>query len=1033
MLDGASMPEGLIDRAVELNLRALALTDHDDMGGIIRFSSRARDMNDFAAISGLELTLAGDGGAPDSHLTLLARTVEGHRNLARMVTYARHREPRGEPKVERSVLAEHATGVLCLSGCPRGEVPRRLALGDRLGARREAGWLRDVFGADHFAIEVHDHGLPEQAALAGNLIRLAGDLGSPWVVTNNVHYALVEQRIVHDVLVCLRSHTTVETAGRRLRPNAEWHLKGAAAMRHRWRHDLQGVRMSVALAEQCAFRLEELIPQLPSVKVPPAFKNNADYMRHLTYAGAVERWGKPFTQEQIAQLERELTLIATKGLDGYFLIMWEIVNFARSQDILVQARGSAANSAVCYCLGITAVDPLRFSLMFERFLSEARDGYPDIDLDIAHTRREEVIQWVYRRYGRAHAAMVCEHICFRSRSAARNAARALGFSADEGGRIAEQVGRDSPFDDASIQAAGFDPTAPRLVALKAVVEGLRGLPRHRSIHVGGFVLSTQPIGEIVPVEPAAMHNRTIIQWDKDDLDAAGLPKFDLLGLGMLSALAEGLQLIRSRHLPKAFMYNLPEDGGVYDMIAQADTVGVFQIESRAQMNSLPRTRPRTLYELAIQVALIRPGPLQGGMVHPYIRRKRGEEAVEFFHPVVEPILGRTLGVPLFQEQAMQLAVAIAGFTAIEADALRRAMGGQRHRNKLDLLLDKLRRGMKTKGVNPDYIERIIKQIHGFSNFGFPESHSISFALIVYASCWIKHRFPAEFLCSLLNAQPLGFYSPAALIHDAQRHKVEVRPPCLKHSDWRTLMEDGPQTLGPQTYGAVRLGLRLVKGLGHGAQKALQAAREQGPFRTAEDAVRRSKLASKALVTLAEAGAFDAFITPRRQAIWQVLRLARHTQYELPLGLPTEVAVQLPAQAPIDQTRADYRTMGLTTNRHPVCYLREQFDARGVTCADQLLGLSNKRWVRVAGQVNTRQRPGSAKGFFFLTLEDETGFVNIIVRPKTYLAHRRVLVRSAFLYVEGVLGLEQGVANVQGRVFEEVIFRDMESPRSHDFR
>lgn len=1024
LLDGACLPEPLVDRALALGLRGLALTDHDDMGGVVRFAQHARDNDaeakNLAAILGLELTLA-----DDTHLTLLARTVEGYQNLSRMVTYARSREPRGTPRVERDVLAQHTDGVLCLSGCPRAKVPQLLQQGNRMGAIREAAWLRDIFGREHFAVEVHDHGLPEQAALAGQLIELAGELGSPWVVTNNVHYALPAERIIHDVLVCLRTHTTVETAGRRLRPNAEWHLKGAAAMMHRWRHDLTGVRTSLGLAEQCTFRLKQLVPQLPSVPVPPEFPDANAYLRHLTFQGAKTRWGT-IEPAQRRQLEHELSLMIRKGLAGYFLIMWEIVQFARSVEILVQARGSAANSAVCYCLGITAVDPIRFQLMFERFLSEARDGYPDIDLDIAHTRREEVIQWVYDRYGRDHAAMVCNHICFRGRSAARNAARALGFTPDEAGRVAEQLGHfgrsGNGLDDERIQAAGFDPKAPRIRALRAAVEGLRNLPRHRSIHVGGFVLSTQPVGEIVPIEPAAMEKRTIIQWDKDDLDAAGLPKFDLLGLGMLSALAEGLQLVRARHDIDTRMYNLPHDEGVYDMIGQADTVGVFQIESRAQMNCLPRTQPRTLYELAIQVALIRPGPLQGDMVHPYIRRKRGEETVTLFHPDVGPILDRTLGVPLFQEQAMQLAVAVADFSPVEADSLRRAMGSQRHRHKLEDMLDRLRNGMRRKGVEEDYIERVVQQIHGFSNFGFPESHSTSFALIVYASCWLKHRHPAEFLCSLLNAQPLGFYSPAALIFDARRHGVEVRPPCLRHSEWRTLMEGD----------AVRLGLRLVKGLGAASKKKLHDAREQGRFINAEDMVERTDLPRRALITLAEAGCFDAFIQPRRQAIWQVLRLAKNTQYSLPLGLGFEDEIEFPRQSPLEQTSADYRTMRLTTGQHPVCYLREKLDRWGALRACDLLDQEDKTWVRVGGQVNTRQRPESAKGFFFVTLEDETGFINVIVRPQLFEPNRRVLVGAPFMLIEGELSLEQGVANVQGKRFEELLF-DVDVGKARSFR
>jgi error-prone DNA polymerase len=1027
LLDGASMPEALVDRARALELRGLALTDHDDLGAAVRFSQHALP-NDahpeaFPAILGLELTLAGSGTQADSHLTLLAQTREGYANLSRLVTHARHTPPRGSPRTALDTLAQHTTGVLCLSGCPRGAIPRQLAQGDHLGARRLAGQLRDLFGPQNFAIEVWDHGLPEEARAAHDLIGLARELRSPWVVTNNVHYAEPAGRIVHDALTCLRHHTTLDAAGSHLRPNAEWHLKGAAAMAQRWRHDLTGVRASVALAERCPFRLQHLTPQLPSTTLPPGFTRPDAYLRHLTYGGAQHRW-PTITPKHRAQLERELTLIEKKGLSAYFLIMWQIVQFAQSQHILVQGRGSAANSAVCYCLGITAVDPIKHTLLFERFLSEARDGYPDIDLDIAHTRREEILQWVYQHYGRPHAAMVCEHICFRGRSAARDAARVLGFSPDEGARLAENVGR-GDLTAEHIQAAGFDPSTPRLQALQRTFDGLNNLPRHRSIHVGGFVLSAQPIQEIVPIEPAAMEGRTIIQWDKDDLKAAGLPKFDLLGLGMLTALAEALQLVNQHRRTPLTLYNLPDDPATYDMIGRADTVGVFQIESRAQMNCLPRTQPRTLYELAIQVALIRPGPLQGDMVHPYIRRKRGEEPIELFHPAVEPILKRTLGVPLFQEQGMQLSVAVGGFTATEADALRCAMGSQRHRHTLSDLTQKLFDGLSHAGVDADTAQRIVRQIEGFSTYGFPESHSTSFALLAYASSWLKCNHPAEFLCALLNAQPMGFYTPAALIHDAKRHSVHVLPPCLQHSHWLSTVQYTPGQ-GP----AVRLGLRLIRGLPPSTRRTLQAARDDAPFTSPTDVLRRTQLPDAALTQLAESGSFRAWYPNRRRAIWQVLHLARHASHALPLVAPADPFIQLPLLLDVDQTRADYRTLGLTTGHHPMHWLRPKLQSPATYAAD--LATHRPGWIRTAGQVTTRQRPPSAKGFFFLTIEDESGFINVIVPPKIYEQNRRVLVQSDFLWVEGVLVKEQGVCNIKGRRFRPLHFEGLAAPRSYDF-
>ncbi len=1009
LLDGAALPETYVERARDIGLRALALTDHDDMGGVVRFAEKARELDDFPAIIGVELTV-GDEADPtggDMHpLTLLARDGAGYANLGRLVTRSRGLEPRGRPRVSLDALAAHTDGLYCLSGGPRGLVPRALAAGDALGARRAAGHLRDMFGA-HFAVEVMDHGLPEEARLAGGLIHLAREMDVPWVVTNNVHYATPGDRILHDVLTCLRHHTTLDEAGRRLKPNAEWHLKAPHVMAERWRHAPEGLRASVEIAEQCTFRFAQLEPALPSVPLPDGFEDADAFLSHLTWEGARARWGRGITEWHRKQLDKELDLIRRKGLSGYFLIMWEIVQYAREVEILVQGRGSAANSAVCYCLGITAVDPIRFDLLFERFLSDARDGYPDIDLDIEHSRREEIIQFVYRRYGRTHAAMVCAHNCFRGKSAVRDTARVLGFGFDEGGRLAEQARRDTGFDADSVRRAGFDPDRPRMKALLKVVRGLWGLPRHRSIHVGGFVLSTTPIAEICPVEPAAMAGRTVIQWDKDDLDGAGLPKFDLLGLGILSVLAEGLGLVRERHGVPATLYSLPDRQEVYDMIARADTVGTFQIESRAQMNTLPRTRPRTLYELAIQVALIRPGPLQGDMVHPYIRRKRGEEPIDLIHPSLTNILRRTLGVPLFQEQGMRLAVVAGGFSLDEAERLRKAVGSERHRHKLAPLMDKLRAGMADKGIDPEAGERIIKQIEAFSTYGFPESHSTSFALLVYASCWLKCFYPAEFLVAMLNAQPMGFYAPATLIKDAQRHGVGVRPPCLAHSAWDARM-DGH---------CVRLGLRSIVGLGPRTRDRVEAARADGPFRSAEDVVHRVELSDGALRILAEAGAFDAFVPGgRRDAVWKALHLARSVVGPLPLRAPPDPPVRFVSLTPREETIADLRTMALTTGPHLVAHVRDALDARGVITAEGLRQARHHQWVKVAGIVNTRQRPPTAKGFFFLTLEDETGFVNVIVPPKVFERSRPTLTRAPFIEVEGPVSCEQGVFNVKGRRF-----------------
>ncbi|MBV70856.1 MAG: error-prone DNA polymerase [Myxococcales bacterium] len=1022
LLDGASQPESLIDRAIELDLKALALTDHDDLGGIVRFASHAKERGNYPAIIGVELTLV--DGDREQHLTLLSRTRDGYLNLSKLVGIGRASANRGRPGVTLQTLQSHYKGLLCLSGCPHGAVTQAIARGDQLKARRSCQDLREIFG-EHFAIEVMDHGLPEESLWAKELVSLACDLKLPWVVTNNVHYAKAAERKLHDVLVCLKHKLTLDEAREHIRPNGEWYLKSAQQMAYRWRHNLDGLATSLQLAERCEFRLNDLVVPLPQLDLPTSFQCQNEYLEHLTLAGADIRWGLSMTLSHHEQLRKEFGLIRRRQLAGYFLIMNEIIQFAERSHILVQGRGSAANSAVCYCLGITAVDPIRHDLLFERFLSDARDGYPDIDLDIEHHRREEVIQFVYERYGRNHAAMVCAHHCFRGRSAVHDTARVLGFGVDEGARLAAQVSREKGLDTVGVKAAGFDVESPRIQSLIQIVAGLWGLPRHRGTHVGGFVLSTQAITEFCPVEPAAMGGRTIIQWDKDDLDTLKIPKFDLLGLGMLSVLSEGLRLVRLHHEVPAYLYGLPDRQEVYDMIARADTVGVFQIESRAQMNSLPRTRPSTLYELAIQVALIRPGPLQGDMVHPYIRRKRGEEIIDLIHPKLAPILRRTLGVPLFQEQGMRLAVDAAGFTANESEQLRRSISSQRHRANFAPLLKKLRSGLRDNQIPDDAVERIIHQIASFSTYGFPESHSTSFALLVYASCWLKCFYPAEFLCALVNAQPMGFYSVDTLINDAQRHGVDIRPPCLSESHWQTTIEGS----------TVRLGLHRVVGLGQNAMKQLQKARSCGVFKSADDVIRRVSLGQSSWLTLAESGAFDRFIPAgRRAAIWSVLHLSKTANDSLELEDSDESSVQFEKLTSLEETIADFKTLGLTTGRHPMLHIRHELKMDSVLTSMELRNCKNGQWVTVGGLVISRQQPETAKGFVFISLEDETGFVNVIVAPRAYAKSRRLILKSKCLKVSGVVSCEQGVYNLKGIRFETIDFNSSQYlPSGYNFR
>jgi error-prone DNA polymerase len=801
-------------------------------------------------------------------------------------------------------------------------------------------------------------------------------------------------------------------------------------MAHRWRHYPEALAATRAIAERCAFRMGRLTPALPAFPLPPGVTAD-EYLASLVAAGAHERYGDRLTERHRRQIRHELDVVRRLGLAGYFLIVWDIVREASRLGILAQGRGSAANSAVCYCLGITAVDPIGMELLFERFLSEDRREAPDIDIDFAHQDREQVIQYVYRRYGRDHAAMVCEAICFRGRSAVRDAARVLGFSVQQADRLSEEADRHSAAKTATAlreggaAAAGLDPDDVRVRRLADVVERLHDLPRHRSIHVGGFVLSERPLAEVVPIEPAAMDERTVIQWDKDDLDPVRLIKIDLLGLGMLTLLQRAITLIRTHRGVVVDLARLPmDDPAVYDMICRADTIGVFQIESRAQMNTLPRLAPRSFYDLVVEVALIRPGPIQGEMVHPYLRRRAGEEPVTYPHPALEPILERTLGVPLFQEQGMQVAITAAGFTPGEADELRRAMGHKRSHERMGRICAKLVEGMAKNGIDPDTARRIFNQISAFADYGFPESHAASFALLVYASSYLKHYYPAEFTCALLNAQPMGFYGPGTILEDAKRHGVEVRGVDVMRSGWDCTTEGGP---------ALRIGLRYIKGLGEKARERLEPLLDGQRPATLEEWVTRSGLGTAPLRALAEAGAFDALWPDRRSALWEILKHARGAAGPLaPIAADPRPA-PVPPLTPVQLTEADYRVTGLSPAGHPLRHMRAALRAEGVLTAAALRRWRDGDHVTVAGLVICRQRPQTAKGFCFVTLEDETGLVNVVITPKLFEANRRTIVRSPLLLVRGVLQEEQTVLNVRGRTFVALDpAAGAEHVESHDF-
>ena len=1123
LLDGAALPEVLVARAMELGLAALALTDHDDLGGAVRFASAAREVG-LPGLIGAELTVAiphrGDDGTPLlTHLPLLAESRDGYANLATLITLARaDAARRGEPSVSLDQLASHASGLFALTGCPRGWVATLAARGDMDGSCEAAAMLLDIFDR-RVAIECWDHGLLEERDTTRRLIDVARALDIPWVVTNDVHYARARDRIVHDVLACLRHQRPLDQMGTRLRPNGEWYLKGAAQIARRWRGNLDGVRATIAIAERCAFRLDDLRPMLPAFPLPAGVSDD-EYLARLVEQGARERWGPPNTERRTAahdtQLAHELTLVGKLGLAGYFLIVWDIVRFARREGILCQGRGSAANSAVCYCLGITAVDPIRLGLLFERFLSEERSEAPDIDIDFAHRERERVLQYVYERYGRDHAAMVCEQITYRGKSAVRDAARVLGFSVEQADSLATLSDRFSAKataealratpedDDASdvavaaalggamvrgteattrsraewedphasespterrnpitalqptegasiVERAGLDPSDRRVRALADIVDGLHQIPRHRSIHVGGFVLTAEPLSSVVPIEPASMPGRTVIQWEKDDLDPVGLVKIDLLGLGILTLMQDCLLYVRQGRGVTIDLATLDmTDQAVYDDLCNADTIGVFQVESRAQMNTLPRLKPRCFYDLVVEVALIRPGPIQGEMVHPYLRRKAGLEPVTYPHPSLEPILKRTLGVPLFQEQGMQVAIVAAGFTPGESDQLRRAMGHKRSRERMAAICQKMIDGMEANGIAPDVAQRIYNQINAFADYGFPESHAASFALLVYASAYLKHYYAPEFTAAILNAQPMGFYAPGTLVEDARRHGVEVRPADLTCSQWDATLEPRAiPTVSPKAAPqhvaaapAVRLGLRSVRGLGAAAREKLERALAEGAFTSIEDVVQRTGLDRRALRHLAEAGTLDgllpreADLRKRRAALWAVLDAARGDAGPLaPRRQPSAAsAAPLPSMSRVELTEADYRMTGISLAGHPMSHVRDVLVPNGVRSArDLLLNGRDGETMATAGLVICRQRPGTAKGFVFLTLEDETGLINVVVTPQRFERQALLISRTPLLLVRGVLQVEEKVVNVRAKQFRALQAAvGAEFAQGHDF-
>jgi error-prone DNA polymerase len=1066
-LDGASSPEELLEEAERLGLSALALVDHDTFAGLVRFAEAA-ESSSVATVFGAELSLGLSGpqnGEPDpegEHLVVLARGLEGYHRLSHAMTEANLRGgEKGRPVYDLDELAELGEGqhLAVLTGCRKGAVRRALEREGADAAGRALDGLVALFGRDAVHVELIDHGDPLDTDRNDALAALASARGLPVLATGNVHYASPDRRHLAAAVAAVRARRSLDELDGWLPATGGAHLRSGREMRERFARYPGAIEHGLELAAELAFPLKRAKPALPKQEVP-AGHTPMSYLRELVWAAVPTRYPE-LAEADRRRIEAELEVIEKKDFPGYFLIVHDIVAFARSRGILCQGRGSAANSAVCYLLNITAVDAIAYRLPFERFLSSLRDEEPDIDVDFDSDRREEVIQWVYERYGRRNAAQVANVIQYRPKNAVRDMAKALGYSPGQQDAWSKQVDAHAWNLEADAVA---DSDIPRPV-LELAGELLKA-PRHLGIHSGGMVLTDRPVGEVVPIEHARMENRTVIQWDKDDAAWMGLVKFDLLGLGMLAALQHCFDLIRESTGEHWELATIPkEEPAVYDMLCRADSIGVFQVESRAQMGLLPRLQPRSFYDLVVQIALVRPGPIQGGAVHPFVRRKLGKEPIVYAHPKLVPVLERTLGVPVFQEQLMQMAMAVGECSGEDADLLRRAMGSKRGLERIDRLREKLYEGMASNGLTGAAADQIYAQIQAFANFGFAESHSLSFALLVYASSWIKLHYPAAFLAGLLRAQPMGFYSPASLAADARRHGVRVlRPDILRSGADAGLepLEEGavPAPTGRETCrdrrqphpgdfdpaapdltrehrrdggSAVRLGLAAVRGIGMPLAKRIVAAREtEGAFRSMEDLVRRVGLTTAQLEALATAGAFEPFGLATREALWRA-GAAAEDRAEYLAG--TVVAVQPPLfsdPTAFETLSADLWATGISPDDHPVRHLRPGLSGRGVLSAEQLRTAESGRRIEVAGLVTHRQRPATASGITFMNLEDETGLVNVICGAGFWARHRRVARDEPAVIVRGILERStEGVVNVLADAIEPL--RAGVAHRSRDFR
>jgi error-prone DNA polymerase len=1025
-LDGASHPEELVAEAARLGLEAIALTDHDGMYGVVRFAEAAAE-HGMRTVFGSELSLelsAPQNGIPDPegrHLLILTRDPAGYRRLCRAISAGQlDGGEKGRPRYDVEQLAGAADGHwLVLTGCRKGTVRSALDIGGVDAAAAELDRLVALFGQDNVVVELTDHGLPTDSDRNDALSALAESSGLSTVATSGAHLARPERGRLAGAMAAIRARRSLDEMDGWLPAWAGNYLRSGAEMADRFARYPGAVQRAAELGGECAFDLRLVAPRLPPFDVPHG-RTEAGWLRELTFRGALQRYGLPEDNPAAyRQIEHELAVIEELDFPGYFLVVHDIVSFCREMSILCQGRGSAANSAVCFALRITNVDAVNHHLLFERFLSPERDGPPDIDLDIESDRREEAIQYVYRKYGRTHAAQVANVITYRPRSAVRDVARALGYSPGQQDAWSKQIEHWGPLPD--------DNELPE--AVRTLADELIGFPRHLGIHSGGMVICHQPVSEVCPVEWARMPGRTVLQWDKDDCASVGLVKFDLLGLGMLSALHYAIDLAREHHGIEVDLGELDlTDDEVYAMLRRADAVGVFQVESRAQLATLPRLKPREFYDLVVEVALIRPGPIQGGSVHPYIRRRNKKEDWDYEHPLMQGALAKTLGVPLFQEQLMQLAVDVAGFSAAEADELRRAMGAKRSGERMQRLRGRLFEGMAVHGITGELAERIYARLLAFANFGFPESHALSFALLVFASAWFKRYYPAVFCAALLKAQPMGFYSPQSLVADARRHGVRVYGPDVNASRAQADLEPDAGSEGGQ---AVRLGLSSVRTLGESlAEQMVSERTEHGPYTGMTDLARRVSLTSAQMEALATAGAFGCFGLSRREALWNAAAAAADRPDRLPGTTVSAAAPVLPGMDGVDLAAADVWATGVSPDSFPLEFLRSHLDSMGAVPSARLSEVEHGSRVLVGGAVTHRQRPATAGGITFLNLEDETGMVNVVCSPGLWARYRKVARTSAALLVRGVVERTEGVVNLRADRLQRL---DMRVPsHSRDF-